>query len=167
MEDLRNQISELEKQVTDLQVTSANQEFILTVNSSSEVKDILRLIDKNYTWNSKNAALTVHVYDTLKQVSASEDLVTVTEGGIEIPLKATIMTGLYNILLNVENTGVETARKVARILTQVGKDVSDAMNKLAQDNEEIKSIHLQIQELEQQLIEAEQNETSEQIEEEA
>ena len=116
MEDLRNQISELEKQVTDLQVTSANQEFTLTVSSSSDVKDILRLIDKNYKWNSKNAALTVHVHDTLKQV-ASSDAANATEGGIDIPLKATIMTGLYNILLNVENTGVETARKVARILT--------------------------------------------------
>ena len=165
MEDLRNQISELEKQVTDLQVQSANQEFILTLQDSKELKEILRLIDKNYKWNSKNAALTVHVHDTLKLAAQSGE-VNVTEGGVEIPLKATIMTGLYNILLNIENTGVEAARKVTRILTQVGKDVTDAMNKLAQDNEEIKEMHLQIQELEQQLAEQE-NETSEQIQEEA
>jgi len=162
MEDLRNQISELEKQVTDLQVASANQEFILTITDSNELKDILRLIDKNYTWNSKNAALTVHVYDTLKLASGAD--VIVTEGGIEIPLKATIMTGLYNILLSIENSGVEAARKVVRILTQVGKDVTDAMNTLAKDNEEIKRLHAEIQQLEQKLVE---NETSEQIQEEA
>jgi len=162
MEDLRNQISELEKQVTDLQVASANQEFILTITDSNELKDILRLIDKNYTWNSKNAALTVHVYDTLKLASGADAIV--TEGGIEIPLKATIMTGLYNILLSIENSGVEAARKVVRILTQVGKDVTDAMNTLAKDNEEIKRMHAEIQQLEQKLVE---NETSEQIQEEA
>ena len=162
MEDLRNQISELEKQVTDLQVASANQEFILTITDSNELKDILRLIDKNYTWNSKNAALTVHVYDTLKLASGADAIV--TEGGIEIPLKATIMTGLYNILLSIENSGVEAARKVVRILTQVGKDVTDAMNTLAKDNEEIKRMHAEIQQLEQKLVE---NETSEQIKEEA
>jgi len=162
MEDLRNKISELEKQVTDLQVASANQEFILTITDSNELKDILRLIDKNYTWNSKNAALTVHVYDTLKLASGAD--VIVTEGGIEIPLKATIMTGLYNILLSIENSGVEAARKVVRILTQVGKDVTDAMNTLAKDNEEIKRLHAEIQQLEQKLVE---NETSEQIQEEA
>lgn len=162
MEDLRNQISELEKQVTDLQVASANQEFILTITDSNELKDILRLIDKNYTWNSKNAALTVHVYDTLKLASGADAIV--TEGGIEIPLKATIMTGLYNILLSIENSGVEAARNVVRILTQVGKDVTDAMNTLAKDNEEIKRMHAEIQQLEQKLVE---NETSEQIQEEA
>lgn len=166
MEDLQTRISELSKTVTDMQVESANQEFILTVRDSAELKDILRLIDKNYTWNSKNAALTVHVYDTLKQASNSSD-VTVTEGGIEIPLKATIMTGLYNILLNIENTGVEAARKITRILTSVGKDVSEAMQVVAQDNEEIQKLHVELQQLEQQLIEAEENETSEQIQEEA
>lgn len=166
MEDLKNQIKELEKKVTDLQVESAGQEFTLTVRDNRELKDILNLIDKNYKWNSKNAALTVHVYDTLK-LAASSDTVTVTEGGIEIPLKATIMTGLYNILLNIENVGVEAARKVTRILTQVGQEVSNAMTKLAEDNEEIKEIHLELQRLEQQLIEAEANETSEQIQEEA
>lgn len=166
MEDLRNQIKELEKQVTDLQVESANQEFILTITDSQELKDILRLIDKNYTWNSKNAALAVHVYDTLNLALESADILA-TEGGIDIPLKATIMNGLYNILLSIENTGIEAARRVTQILTQVGKDVTDAMQKIALDNEEIKQMHMQIQELEQQLIEAEQNETSEQIEEEA
>jgi hypothetical protein len=166
MEDLQTRISELSKTVTDMQVESANQEFILTVRDNAELKDILRLIDKNYTWNSKNAALTVHVHDTLKQASNSSD-VTVTEGGIEIPLKATIMTGLYNILLNIENTGVEAARKITRILTSVGKDVSEAMQVVAQDNEEIQKLHVELQQLEQQLIEAEENETSEQIQEEA
>ena len=165
MEDLQSRIAELNKQVTDMQVESANQEFVLTVQDSTQLKDILRLIDKNYTWNSKNAALTVHVYDTIKLAAAS-DVVTVTEGGIEIPLKATIMTGLYNILLNIENTGVEAARKVTRILTNVGQDVSAAMQKVAEDNEEIKKLHLELQQLEQQLAEQE-NETSEQIQEEA
>lgn len=165
MEDLQSRITELNKQVTDMQVASANQEFILTVQDSTQIKDILRLIDKNYTWNSKNAALTVHVYDTIKLAAAS-DVVTVTEGGIEIPLKATIMTGLYNILLNIENTGVEAARKVTRILTNVGQDVSTAMQKVAEDNEEIKKLHLELQQLEQQLeqqLAEQENETSEQI----
>ena len=165
MEDLQSRIAELNKQVTDMQVESANQEFVLTVQDSTQLKEILRLIDKNYTWNSKNAALTVHVYDTIKLAAAS-DVVTMTEGGIEIPLKATIMTGLYNILLNIENTGVEAARKVTRILTNVGQDVSAAMQKVAEDNEEIKKLHLELQQLEQQLAEQE-NETSEQIQEEA
>ena len=163
MEDLRNQINELEKTVTDLQVASANKEFNLTLVDSKQLNTMLTLINKNYTWNSKNAALTVHVYDTLKLASGADELLK-GKDGIQIPLKATIMTGLYNILLGIENTGIESARNVVRILTQVGKDVTDAMNTLAADNKQIQEMHAEIQQLEQKLIE---NETSEQIKEEA
>lgn len=163
MEDLRTQVNELEVKATELQTTSASRDFTLTLNDNAELKTILKLIDSQYKWQSKNAALTVHVYDTLKLV-ASSDVVNVTEGGIDMPLKATIMTGLYNILLNIESSGVERARSFAKILTNVGHQVSQAMNVLAEDNREIQAIHAQIHELEQQIH---QNEVSEQIEEEA
>jgi gas vesicle protein len=161
MEDLKTQLRELESRTTELQVTSARQKFTFTVEDKTELKSILNLIDKDYNWQSKNAALTVHVHDSLKLASKTAEAI---EGGFEMELDATIMTGLYNILLNIESAGVEKARKFAKILTNVGSQVSSAMQKLAEDNEEIKAIHLEIKELEDQITE---NENSEQIEEEA
>jgi len=161
MEDLKTQLRELESRATELQVTSAKQKFTFTVEDKTELKSILNLIDKDYNWQSKNAALTVHVYDSLKLAAKTAEVI---EGGIEMELDATIMTGLYNILLNIESGGVEKARKFAKILTNVGSQVSSAMQRLAEDHEEIKAMHLEIKELEDKITE---NETSEQIEEEA
>tara|TARA_R110000772_G_scaffold59349_3_gene134419 strand:- start:898 stop:1386 length:489 start_codon:yes stop_codon:yes gene_type:complete len=162
MEDLIKQVRELETKTTELQTMSADRDFTLTVSNSQELKAILKLIDTKYRWESKNAALTVHVYDTLK--TAANDAVT-TEEGLQLSLKATIMTGMYNILLNIEGSGVEQARSFIKILTNVGHQVSDAMNVLASDNQEIQGLHARIHELEQQIEQT--NEISEQIEEEA
>ena len=163
MEDLRSRINELEAKATELQTASATREFTLTVTDSTEFKQILKLIDKSYSWQSKNAALAVHVYDSLKEANRNA---VVTEGGVDLNLSATIMTGLYNILLNIEGQGVEAARSFVRVLTNVGEQVTNALNVLGEDNQEIQAIHNEIHELEQQLAEQE-NETSEQIEEEA
>jgi len=163
MKDLRTQINELEVQATELQTASATREFNLTLTDSTEFKQILKLIDKSYSWQSKNAALAVHVYDSMKEAGKNTEA---TEGGIDLTLSATIMTGLYNILLNIEGQGIESARSFVRILTNVGEQVTNALNVLGEDNKEIQELHNQIHELEQQLAEQE-NETSEQIEEEA
>lgn len=163
MEDLRSQINELDVKATELQQASATREFNLTVTDSTELKQILKLIDKSYTWQSKNAALAVHVYDSIKEANKNAEA---TEEGLELSLSATIMTGLYNIMLNIEGQGVESARSFVRVLTNVGAQVTSALNVLSEDNKEIQELHAQIHELEQQL-EAEENEVSEQIEEEA
>lgn len=161
MKDIQKKISKLEKQATKLQIDSTTQMFTITFTEAAEYKEILRLIDEEYTWKAQNAALTAHVYDSIKE-AANE--ATITEGGVELEIKATILSGLYNILLNVESKGVESARFFTRILANIGQQITDAMNKLAKDNEDIQALHVEIQQLEQKLTE---NETSEQIEEEA
>ncbi len=156
-----SKISKLDKKATKLQVESTTQNFTLNLTDRTEFDTVLDLINNDYTWQSKSAALTVHVYDSVKE-AANE--ATITEGGIELQIKATIMSGLYNILLNVEGKGVENARTFTKLLTNLGAQITEAMNKLAKDNEEIQAIHVELSELEQKLT---QNETSEQIEEKA
>ena len=85
-------------------------------------------------------------------------------------MRSTELTGLYNILLNISGTGVEKARSFTRLLTNVGQQVTSALDQLAERNAEVRELHAQLQELEQQLQESEfnlsTNEDSEQIEEE-
>lgn len=158
---IQSKISKLEKKVTKMQIDSTTQNFTLNFTDRTEFDTVLDLINNDYTWQSKSAALTVHVYDSVKE-AANE--ATITEGGIELQIKATIMSGLYNILLNVEGKGIENARTFTKLLTNLGGQIHESMTKLGKDNEEIQAIHVELQELEQKLT---QNETSEQIEETA
>jgi hypothetical protein len=171
MQDLKAQIQELEKKTTDLQVEIANHEFELTFEESAHVSKILQHIDKDYQWESKNAALAVYVYDKLKeQYKVSKATQTSEEDGFIVMMKSTELTGLYNILLNINGTGVEKARSFTRLLTNVGQQVTTALDQLAERNAEVRELHQQMHDLEQQLQEEQlnlsTNEDSEQIEEE-
>ena len=156
-----SKISKLDKKATKLQVESTTQNFTLNFTDRTEFDTVLDLINNDYTWQSKSAALTAHVYDKLVE---SADTAKTTKDGFSTELQATIMSGLYNILLNVEGKGIENARTFTKLLTNLGGQIHESMTKLGKDNEEIQAIHVELQELEQKLT---QNETSEQIEETA
>lgn len=164
MQDLKAQAKELEAKVTELQVETAKTTYELHFDDMSMVSRILSHIDKDYEWQSRNATLTVHVYDKLKaeknRISASD---VNTTDGITLNMQATELTGLYNILLNITGTGVEKARSFARLLTNVGQQVSEAMESLAKKNEEIQAMHAELRDLEYKIQE---NEISKQVEEE-
>lgn len=171
--NIKKQIQKLEKQTTDLQVEISNLEFELAFDDSSHVAKILQHIDKDYKWQSKNAALAVYVYDKLKAAYKAGKAVQDEETGkFIVNMKSTELTGLYNILLNIEGIGVEKARSFTRLLTNVGQQVTSAMDQLAERNREVQDLHLKLHSLEQQLREEEQaktetNETSQQVKEEA
>ena len=164
MQDLKAQARELEAKVTELQVETAKAVYDLNFDNISTVSRILTHIDKDYEWQSKNAALAVHVYDKLKaeknRISASDED---ASEGITLNMQATELTGLYNILLNITGSAVEKARSFARLLTNVGQQVSEAMESLAKKNEEIQAMHAELRDLEYKIQE---NEISKQVEEE-
>jgi len=161
---IKSKISQLDKKVTKMQIDSTTQSFKLTFTDNNEYYTVLELINNDYAWQSKNAALTVHVYDKLEEAANKANITNNTEGTLDLELQATIISGLYNILLNVEARGVEKARTFTKLLTNLGGQIHTAMNKLAKDNEEIQAIHIELAELEKTPT---KNETSEQIKEEA
>lgn len=169
---LKKKLNKLETKATELQMETANELFDLKLDDAGTISRIMNYIDKDYTWASKNAALAVYVYDRLKaekkRVTAEVDNDT-TE--VTIQLKGTELTGLYNILLNIDGTGIEKARSFTRLLTNIGAQVSQAMEALAKKNEVIREIHDEIRTLENEIVKAEQeqilsNEASQQVEEE-
>lgn len=168
---LKKKLNKLEKQATDLQMETANELFDLKLDDVGTISRIMTYIDKDYTWASKNAALAVYVYDRLKaekkRVSAEA---TSETSEVTIQLKGTELTGLYNILLNIDGSGIEKARSFTRLLTNIGAQVSQAMEALAKKNEAIREIHEEMRTLENEIVKAEQeqilsNEASQQIEE--
>lgn len=173
MQDLKAQLKELEAQATELQIETAKSEFELEFDDLSTVSKVLDTINKDYQWNSKNAALTVYVYDALK----TERVRLIQSGAkpedkVTLILKATELNALYNIMLNITGQGVEKARSFARLLTNIGQQVSEAMMVLAKKNEATQQLHAQMMEIERAIEAAEfeqqdqpTNEVSEQVEE--
>ena len=146
IEDLKARRTELEKKAEELQVHQAEHAFVINLEDRKMLKTIMDHLNKGYTWKTQNAAVLVTLYDKLKEQStalAKSD----SDGKVEVSLRGHELNGLYQALLNVEGTGVESARKFIKMLTLVGETVTSAMSDLAEMNNEIQKVHAELAQL--------------------
>lgn len=150
LEDLKTERTELEGKVTELAKANAAMIFNVEVEDVSMIKTIQDHLNKGYTWETKNAAIVVTLFDRLKAERSriKKELETASDDyKVTLELKAYELNGLYQALLNVQGTGVESARKFVKMLTMVGESVTNAMNELTESNKEISEMHVRLRDL--------------------
>lgn len=152
IEQLTEQREQLEKRAEELQKKSAEHRFTVELDDRKSIKTILDHLDKGYTWKTQNAAVIVTLYDNLK--SQYRELDSESEN-CSVSLRGHELNGLYQALLNVEGTGVESARRFIKMLTNVGEAVTNAMKELGDMNREISQIHQELSELDAEIQAAE------------
>lgn len=148
-DQLIEQRTELEAEVNEMQEALAEAKYDVDFESVSNITAILKQIDKSYTWTIKNAALVINLYDNLKvekvAMQKTEDTSAV------VSLSALNLNTLYQVLTNIEGTGVESARTFTKLLTNVGAQITQAMNQMSDANKEIQNKHLVLAELDAEI----------------
>ena len=157
LDDLRQERIELEEQVTALQKENAALIFKVRIEDIAMIKTIQDHLKKGYTWETKNAAIVVTLFDRLKAERARlrKELKNNEKADLNLELKAYELNGLYQALLNVRGTGVENARKFVRMLTLVGESVTNAMNELTESNKKISDLHVKLRDIDVNIENAE------------
>ena len=150
---LETQREALTKKVDELQVRAAEETFAITLDDRKQVKLVMDHLNKGYTWKTANAAVLVSLYDQLKK--QNKELLNSDADETVINLRGHELIAVFLALLNVEGTGVESARKFITMLTHIGETVSNAMTRLAEMNSEISEAHKELAEIEEQLKNAE------------
>jgi hypothetical protein len=157
LEDLKTLRSDLEKQAADKQVELSQRTYAVNFENSSNITKVLNHLNKDVAWSSKNAALLVSLNDNLKnektrltiEVNLAKNEKRTLEEGFDstVYLKAMDLNTLYQSLLSVQSTGVESARNYVRLLTNVGAQITEAMQLMAESNKEIQNLHVELAEL--------------------
>lgn len=136
---------ELEAEVNEKQELAAAAKYEVDFESVSNISAVLKQIDKSYTWSIKNAAFVINLYDALRiektAISKSGDTSCVISLGI------LNLNTLYSVLTSIQGTGIESARTFTTLLTNIGKQISDAMESMASANREIQELHVSLGEL--------------------
>ena len=163
LEDLKSLRTELEKQTAEKQVELSQRTYAVNFENSGNITKVLNHINKDVAWSSKNAALLVSLNDNLKTEKnrltievnlAKNEKRTLKEGfDSTVYLKAMDLNTLYQSLLSVQSTGVESARNYVRLLTNVGAQITEAMQSMAESNKEIQSLHVELAELDAKIEE--------------
>lgn len=148
LKDLRAQ---LEIEVNEKQEELATMEYTVDVEEVKNVSAILKQIDKSYTWDIKNAAFLINLYDTLtdqKRIMLNDK-----DASTEIALNSLQLNTLYTVLTNITGTGIESAKLFTRLLTNVGSQITEALNEMADNNKVIQSKHVELAELDRTIDE--------------
>lgn len=149
--ELKDIRAQLEVEVNETQAKLAEQTYSIELETQSNLNAILKQIDSSYEWSIKNAALVVNLYDVLKATKAEKNLAAknneTVEGSYTVNLKSLDLNTLYSVLTNISGTGVEEARRFTKLLTNVGAQISDALNEMADANKEIQTKHVELAEL--------------------
>ena len=163
LEDLNTLRTDLEKQAADKQVELSQRTYAVNFENSSNITKVLNHLNKDVAWSSKNAALLVSLNDNLKnektrltiEVNLAKNEKRALEEGFDstVYLKAMDLNTLYQSLLSVQSTGVESARNYVRLLTNVGAQITTAMQLMAESNKEIQNLHVELAELDPKISE--------------
>tara|TARA_B110000285_G_C14834555_1_gene472473 strand:+ start:217 stop:723 length:507 start_codon:yes stop_codon:yes gene_type:complete len=135
---------ELENEANEKQANLATTLYAVEFEEVANITSILKQIDKSYGWTIKNAAYVISLYDNLK---ANKVAITKSGDTATVELNSLDLNTLYQVLTNINGTGIESARTFTRLLTNVGKQITDAMQSMAADNKAIQEIHVQLAEL--------------------
>lgn len=165
VEELKNLRNELEVKAVDFQTELAQKEFAIDFDSYQNITKVLNHLNKDVSWTSKNAALLVNLSDNLKvekqrlsheEQTAKQEKRTLEKGEAStIYLKPIDLNTLYQSLLGVQSTGIESARNYIKLLTNIGGQISEAMREMAEENKKVQALHAELGELDKRIAELE------------
>ena len=148
LEALRDTVvSEVEAKQKEL----AEAKYSIKFDTVSNISRVMKHIDKSTTWTLKDAALIINLYDNLKIEKArikTEDTEPI------VNLGAIDLNTLYKSLTSIEGKGIESARTFITLLTNIGSQISETMQKMGDANKEIQEMHIQLAELDKAVEDA-------------
>jgi hypothetical protein len=142
----------LEAEVNEMQEALAQAKYEVDFESVTNINAVLKQIDKSYTWSIKNAALLINLHDNLKVEKAA--IQNTDTSDCVISLSQLDLNTLYQVLTNIEGTGIEAARTFTKLLTNIGAQITTAMQSMAAANKEVQEAHLALAELDAAIAEA-------------
>jgi len=135
----------LENEANEAQQALADATYSIDLENMKNINALLKQIDKTYTWSIKNAALVINLYDNLKVAKTA--ITTTEDSNFTVDISAMNLNTLYQVLTSIEGIGVESARTFTRLLANVGSQISESMEQMAEANRKINSMHVQLAEL--------------------
>ena len=130
---------EIENDMTDIKNAMYEVDFV----KDSNINNLSKLIDKGLEWTIKEAALHVNLYENLK----SEKARLKDETSKLVRLSNIDLNTLYTSLTSLKGCGIEKAKSFLRLLTEIGNNISEQMNKMASNNQVVQEKNQKLTEL--------------------
>ena len=148
LEELKEEKTKLENEIDEDGKDLTNALYEIDFVKESNISAVCKWLDKNIEWDIKNAALTTTLYDTLKSEKARIKEATEDKDKF-VRLNSILLNALYTSVTKISGKGIGSARTFLTLLTAIGNNISEQMNKMAENNRIVQDKHALLAELEQ------------------
>jgi len=146
VEVIKAEIDEISKKAEKLAVEIQYREYNINVENKRNLQRLINYIENNAVWSHQEAAGLIALHLNLKESEA-----TGPDDNGDIKLRSVNLNTLYNVFLKSSGKGLKAAKDHISLLTVVGESISNSMQLMADDNQELRDIHQQLSKLDDEL----------------
>lgn len=146
VEAIQAEIKEISEKAEKLALEIQYREYDINVENKRNLQRLINYIENNAAWSHQDAAGLIALHANLKDVEG----VGPDENG-NVKLRSVNLNTLYNVFLKSSGKGLKSAKDHISLLTIVGESVSNSMQQMADDNQELRDIHQQLSKLDDEL----------------
>lgn len=146
-EEVKAEINSLQLEAEQLAIQVQKNEYTINVQDEKNLKGLTIHLEQNVPWTHQDAATLIALSANLRDQAGKVD-----EDG-NIKLRSVNLNSLYNSFLKVQGKGLKAAKEHVTFLAISGQSISESMQMMADDNEELRNMHTKLSELDNELQE--------------
>jgi hypothetical protein len=135
-EQLQSEFDRHEKMANEFGRLLQTKGYAVKFDNLKSAKNLLKHLENNVRWTHSDAPLFIAVYTKFKDAIAKG-----LDSESQLTIDGPALNSLYQLLLKSEGTGYIAVRDYISLLTTVGEGITDAMHKLATDQNTLKNVH--------------------------
>lgn len=148
-EEIKVEINNLQLEAEQVAIKVQQNEYNVHVQDDKNLKALTIHLEQNVPWTHQDAATLIALSANLRDQAGKVD-----EDG-NIKLRSVNLNSLYNSFLKVQGKGLKGAKEHVTFLAISGQSISESMQKMADDNEELRQMHTKLSDLDNELQELE------------
>ena len=147
-EELLKKQEELQAKNETLLAEMQKREYELDFKDKKIFDSLFRFIEKDAPWGHTTAAGLIMLFANLKE---QKPITTKKSFDGKVMLRATNVSILWQMVSNMTGNGFHDAKNFVRLMSNVGQSLSEAVQKVHEDNQELRDNHTELAEIDQEL----------------
>jgi len=136
------------KKNEDLLRNLQTNEYDIPVGTAKLYKQIMKFLEKDADWGHTTATGLIMLYSNLKE---QQPVIREKDWNGIIKLRGTSITIFWTMITSMKGQGFFSARDFVEMMAAFGKDLADVVNKVHEDNKELRENHTHMSELDKEV----------------
>ena len=153
LEQLKTRETELDQINDDLIKEMQVREYEVDFKTKKVFDKLLKFLEKDAPWGHTTATGLIMLYHNLRE---AKELVKDKKFTGIVPVRSTSITILWQMVTKMTGSGFYEAKSFVELMANVGESLSNAVQKVQEDNLSLRENHSELAKVQQEITEMEQ-----------